>query len=344
MAKLFIHIGSHKTGTSYLQELFNENRDRLKKAGVHYPVIGPNNAHHALAAAWMHVSGLPDGFFTDTGPNGLWNRLVGEYAKGEGTVFLSAENFSRVFPDRVDMADLRRRVAAFDEVKVIYTMRRQAELIQSVWMQVALTRRPPSLRKYLEIALKKRRGGGVPLDHGMFYDNMRNGFSADEITLLDYAQIRRTEGGIAQTFLDLLGADLKAADLTPPDAKAANVSPDPLATYAASMIVPDRPTPEDLIQLAGKVLRPDSGIPATLLARHEYAKFNTRYRPGNASLVERVQSAQPGFTFEEQDPPENMIYRDDMTTQSWISISAELYARQAASDQKIWRKRAKSLF
>lgn len=170
----------------------------------------------------------------------------------------------------------------------------------------------------------------------MFYEHMRSGFAADEILLLDYAQICRAEGGLAQVFLDLLGADLKAADLTAPDAKAANISPDPLATYAASMIARDKPVPEDLMRLVAKVLRPDPGIPATLLARHEYAKFNSRYRPGNALLVERVQPVQPGFTFEEAEPPGNMMYRDDITAQSWIEIAAELYSERNAPARYAW--------
>jgi hypothetical protein len=53
MRDLFLHVGLHKTGTSYLQRLFLENRDLLLAAGLgagpwQHPVSG---SHHPILAA-----------------------------------------------------------------------------------------------------------------------------------------------------------------------------------------------------------------------------------------------------------------------------------------------------
>lgn len=47
--KLFIHIGPHKTGTTYIQHTLSENRNLLKSKGLNYPTISNINNHYELA-------------------------------------------------------------------------------------------------------------------------------------------------------------------------------------------------------------------------------------------------------------------------------------------------------
>jgi len=342
MARVFLHIGAHKTGTTYLQNLFHLNRARLAQAGIIYPDIGPNDAHHALAAVWLDMPDVPQGFFGASGPEGLWDRLTERYAKAPGTLFLSAENFTRAYPKTVDFADLARRLSDFDEVRIIYTLRQQVDLVQSLWLQTAREGRIHAIHSYVRRALEKRLSGGVRIDHGSVYETLLRGFDPEQITLLDYARISRADGGVAQVFLDLLGAGqtgqtggLRASDLIRPDRENANISPDPLAFQIAARIsagIAKNTVPtDDLIRNVAQALREDQSVPTTLLARHEYAKFRGRFRPGNTALAERVQPFQPGFTFEESAPPENLIYRDDLTEQHWIDIAAGLYRPKAKS-------------
>ena len=122
MAKVILHVGAHKTGTTYLQNLFHLNRARLAEAGIHYPDIGPNTAHHALAGAWMNLPDIPDRFYGAAGPDGLWQKIIDQYATAPGTLLLSAENFSRCYPEEIDMVDLARRLEPFESVQVIYCL------------------------------------------------------------------------------------------------------------------------------------------------------------------------------------------------------------------------------
>jgi hypothetical protein len=339
MAKVFLHIGAHKTGTSYLQHLFYLNHARLARAGIHYPLIGPNDAHHALAAAWIDMPDLPQRFFGKGGPDKLWNDLIARYARAPGTVFLSAENLSRQSPETVDFADLARRLAPFDEVRVIYTLRQQAELVQSLWLQAAKSGRVLALRPYLARAWEESLGGGIGIDHEALYDALLAGFSPDQIVLLDYAAIRAARGGIAQVFLDLMESGLSAADLAaPPEAKA-NISPDPLSFYLSSQITGGSLPPNALVAAVTDILRTDPPRRTSLLSQAEHTRFHRQFSPGNARLVERVQPWQQGFAFADPEPSADLFYRNNVAEWKWLQIAAMLYrdAPQASVGERVLR-------
>lgn len=59
MSTLHLHIGSGKTGTTSIQEIFHGNREKLKNQGYLYP--GPNPDHHLL-------------FFASKAPQNDWAR------------------------------------------------------------------------------------------------------------------------------------------------------------------------------------------------------------------------------------------------------------------------------
>lgn len=328
MAKVVLHVGAHKTGTTFVQNLFHLNRVRLAQAGVHYPDIGPNTAHHALAGLWLDLPDVPDRFYGRAGPEGLWQRLIAQYADAEGTLFLSAENFSRCHPQEVDMEDLARRLSVFEEVKILYTLRPQTELVQSLWLQLAKSGRALAIHAYARAAIETRRALGVRIDHGSVYTALRRGFAPEQIHLLDYNQIRQAPGGLGQVFLDLLGCGLSATELRQPDREEANISPDPLAFWIASEVAGGQNPDPDLVAQVASALS-GLGRPGTLLARHEYQKLRNRYAESNAALVEQVQSVQPGFSFLQPDTPGDLIYRNEIPGQAWLEIARGLYKNDA---------------
>jgi hypothetical protein len=327
MARVVLHIGGHKTGTTYLQNLFHHNRHTLAAAGLYYPDIGPNTAHHVLASPWLSMRDIPDNFFVQNSPEQLWDNLIARYAKGPGTVFLSGENFSRAYPQAVDMADLARRLSAFEDVRVIYTMRAQAEAIQSIWLQVAKNGRKIGIYVYVRNAIAQRRAIGVWIDYNAVYDSLLKGFSPEQIHFFDYGQIRNAPGGIAQVMLDSMEINLRAEDLTPPTVTETNISPDPLGFWIASEITkPDVPG-ASLIEAVTRPLR-ETDRPNTLLARHEHVKIAGRYGAANSKLVDRLQATQPGFTFREVIPSENMIYREEIPDTVWLQIARAAHTTQ----------------
>lgn len=341
MARLFLHIGAHKTATSYVQGLFDHNRRELAAAGLYYPLVGPNNAHHALAASWIDMPDLPADFFGTGGPDALWEKAVIQpYASQPGTVFLSAENFSRFHPKRVDMADLAKRLEVFEDVKIIYTVRSQVEMLASLWAQVAKTRKAPTIKSYLERVFATGMGGGVSLDHHAVYHHLRTGFAPDQIILLDYHKICENPGGVAQTFLDLMGIPLSVAHLAAPPPDTRNVSPDFLSFWLASQICRDGPPPDDLVALVTAILHPDGMRPTTVLSQREYNKIRSKFRDGNALLSEAVAQLQPEFRFDPPPAPENLMYRDQLPPHVWPQIAATLWEESRKSGLRSLLSRA----
>lgn len=331
MARVFLHIGAHKTGTTYLQNLFHLNRKRLEEEGIFYPDIGPNTAHHALARSWIDMPDVPDSFYGDAGPDGLWQQLIDRHVGTDDTLFLSAENFSRARPQGIDWVDLARRLSVFDEVRIIYTMRSQVEMVQALWLQLAKTSRVIDLPACARTAIDERRVVGVVIDHYAVYCNLRRGFEPEQIHLLDYHQIRRAPGGIGQVFLDLLGSRQRAESFQQPPREDANISPDPLAYWVATQIA-GKAKPGPKLEAITTDLIGSANRPTTLLSRTEYKRIDQRYAAGNAHMAETVQPTQPGFRFAQPEPPDNLLYRDDISPSMWIRIAAALYDLERDTD------------
>lgn len=335
MARLVLHMGAYKTGTTYLQNLFHLNRDLLARAGVIYPPTGAGYAQHGLTALWLDVPEAVQAAGAAGGAEALW-RDLDRHARGSGTVLLSSELFSHWGARRVDLADLARRLSGFEELRLVYTMRRQAELVQSVWLHQARNIGPRAIHPYVRRAFDKRMASGVRLDHASVYNTLLGHFAPEQIHLVDYHQARAAPGGLAQVFLDLLETGLAAGDLRQPSADQGNISPDPLVYYLASLIAgPDERPPAEMCARIAESLCQGHGPdrPTSLLARYEYVKFRSRFAPGNAELAARVQPVQPGFSFQEADPPADMLFRDDIREHDWARLAAALYRMPPAPNR-----------
>jgi hypothetical protein len=87
--RLIVHIGLHKTGSTYLQHIMNDNHEGLQAAGVYYEQQPGYPAHHF--AAWDILRG-------DASSVG---RMIGEARQaGCETVILSSEDLEAAIFDR----------------------------------------------------------------------------------------------------------------------------------------------------------------------------------------------------------------------------------------------------
>lgn len=92
--RLILHAGTHKTGTTSVQQVLAKNREALREKGVHYPdahsfVGGGHKAHHRFAYAW---TGMQDGLI-DSATRFL-ESLYDDVNDNE-TVILSSESIYR---------------------------------------------------------------------------------------------------------------------------------------------------------------------------------------------------------------------------------------------------------
>src|SRR5690349_17412777 len=89
--RVLLHVGTPKTGTSYLQDVLFQNRPLLAEHGVHY--FADRFDAHFLAA--LDLMRLPWGGL-ETEAVGAWDRLAERTREVEdGTVIISHEILAR---------------------------------------------------------------------------------------------------------------------------------------------------------------------------------------------------------------------------------------------------------
>ncbi|CAH7382867.1 hypothetical protein VCHA54P489_80172 [Vibrio chagasii] len=96
--KLLLHIGFHKTGTTFLQSTFQNNRELLEKKGLYYPSHGSfsNSKGEAISGHDKLVEGAILG-------KGV-KELLPDMDKPISSVMLSAENLTHPFsPYKLEM-------------------------------------------------------------------------------------------------------------------------------------------------------------------------------------------------------------------------------------------------
>ncbi|HVK90536.1 MAG TPA: hypothetical protein VM468_03860 [Mycoplana sp.] len=141
--RLVMHIGPHKTATTYMQANFHKNADQLLERGWLYPAIGERVgiAHHDL-------SDHADQFVRREGSAYRDFLTVMRRADREGlNVLLSSEGFR---------SWRKRHFKAISEIiggrslHLVYTLRDPLDTIYSFWAQKASMGSAPSLPKWME--------------------------------------------------------------------------------------------------------------------------------------------------------------------------------------------------
>jgi hypothetical protein len=123
--KTILHIGPHKTGSTYLQACFRQYRDALRARGVLVPAAWehPGNASQTILVAALRDGGDLDGA-----------KVTMEKIKAEGadTLLLSAEDLSTL---GVVQLQRLRDLLGDSPVTIIYYVRRISDLMFSSWQE-----------------------------------------------------------------------------------------------------------------------------------------------------------------------------------------------------------------
>lgn len=120
--KLFIHIGPHKTGTTYIQQSLSKHREFLDTIGLYYPLIPDVSrfqrfAHHTLVK-WIKGKKTSE-----------INSLTRSLKK---TTLLSSEEFSHLNKNHIKY--FINQIPA-TEVEIIYSKRHLGPLLVSRWQE-----------------------------------------------------------------------------------------------------------------------------------------------------------------------------------------------------------------
>lgn len=128
--RIVLHVGTPKTGTSYLQDVLFNNRARLRRAGIHYPA----NRFDAHFLAALDLMQLPWGGLEQEAV-GAWDRLATAARQANGTVIISHEILARAGRAHVEraMTTLGRDDGA--EIQVVVSARDLMRQIPAEWQE-----------------------------------------------------------------------------------------------------------------------------------------------------------------------------------------------------------------
>ena len=123
-----MHIGAHKTGSTAIQYVLSENRERFKEVGILVPDAGrPVSAprgNHELAWA----------IYRDRSLLNTWNDLAIETAEsGLKIIVVSSEEFDRATKENVD--EIRKLTNAYDTTVLLY-IRRQVDSCEAFYRTI----------------------------------------------------------------------------------------------------------------------------------------------------------------------------------------------------------------
>ena len=128
--RVYLHIGLHKTGTTYLQNVMRANRKRIRAQHIEFP--GGAGEPSQAFAVWDLQGRRPRGV-DDKRISGQWQAIVDHVNAAPHPVALLSE-------ERLSLATLkqiRRAVDAFpdSEVHVVVTVRDLARVAVSAWQE-----------------------------------------------------------------------------------------------------------------------------------------------------------------------------------------------------------------
>jgi hypothetical protein len=126
--RVFLHIGSPKTGTTFLQEVLWSNRAALREAGVLYPGRRPDA--HFLAT--QDLRELVWHGHVDPAVAGAWDRIVTAARNWQGTSIISHEMLGSASPAAIKRA---LQSLAGLEVHIVLTTRDLARQVPAVWQE-----------------------------------------------------------------------------------------------------------------------------------------------------------------------------------------------------------------
>ena len=320
MSKVILHIGTHKTGTTTIQDTFALNRSFLSEKGLVFPEIGKASGQHGLVMDWIK---LPEAYHLDTTAQAAWAKLARDHAKSDRTVLISTEELSRGNPNsRVDMRKLRDMLSDFDEVKVVCFLRNQISFLQSIYLQVVKSGVNIHWGNFFEGAASSKMATGLFLDYNDLKDYLETAFSPEEISFFSYEREARESHGIIGRMMTECGLPQFAGALKDLPAGNSNVSPDPLGTWVVAHVLGGKPFKSWLLETARVALDDigKDGMKTTIFTKDEYQRLKDVFGPLNRQFQDRSGGVEIG-AFPKED---NVVFRDSLTPAYWVQLSRRL--------------------
>lgn len=217
--RVFLHVGLHKTGTTYLQGVCYANIDALEDQGISFPG-GKGQPSQAFAA--LDLQGRRPRGTKDNRISGSWHALVDAVgASGCPTGLISEERLSLS-----TVKQARRAVASFpaSDVHVVVTVRDLGRVIASAWQEEIKNDQTWTWSEFLEavkdparIAVSPARGFWLRQDLVKICEIWEAaGLAADRIHVVTVPRADAAPEVLLRRFASVVGIDLSGLSAPPP--------------------------------------------------------------------------------------------------------------------------------
>lgn len=156
--RVVLHLGQHKTGSTYIQHQLDAARSTLAEHGILVPTAGWTGADDKSAGQYGTRDGALSGHQgllaeIRSGDDTLWQQLADEVAQSTAqTIIISCENMHLpTDPDRAALiTKLVSRLSAFGQVEPVAMIRNPADYTEAFWREWVAGGRPQGARSYAE--------------------------------------------------------------------------------------------------------------------------------------------------------------------------------------------------
>ncbi len=194
--RIVLHVGPHKTGSTYLQSRLRDSRIALAAAGWAYPDFGMLHfAHHGICEWLMGTPGAP-GEVNDASLRDMVARHEHVLLSSEDFVHLNAAQLARL---RAALGDAH--------VAIVYFVRSAVDVWPSHWQELVRHGRDETLLEYLAV----HAGWSPVFDPAVMNpivqaDKFARAFGRESLLLVCYDNIARAGGDLFRFFWsDVLG-------------------------------------------------------------------------------------------------------------------------------------------
>ncbi|WP_239460100.1 hypothetical protein [Nocardioides daejeonensis] len=153
--RVLLHVGTPKTGTSYLQDVLFNNRPTLRAAGISYPA----ERFDGQFLAALDLMRLPWGGLEQEAV-GAWDELADRTRKWSGTTIISHEILANASRPQVQRA-LESLGHPETEVHVVLSVRDLVRQIPAEWQENVKHRRTIGFRRFLDELQDPEREGRI---------------------------------------------------------------------------------------------------------------------------------------------------------------------------------------
>ena len=339
--KLYLHIGTEKTGTTSVQKFMSLNRALLQQAGVLYP-ISPGNENHLALTAVAKVQG-----------NEVWDKL-GIADREAAAVF--RRRFREKFAAELNTANCNTvimsgehcssRLRKDEDVKRLQEFLRQ--FFKPVFIVVYLRRQDDFLMSTHSTDVKNgsRRPLGIPdpeemhfrYDYWELLSKWAREFGREHIICRRYAKGMLNDDNIVSDFLQAVGIESNASFHWPGNM---NESLDADSLEFLRLLNTHLRGTERLQRIV-PILQQISNGPLIDLPKRELAQLMTSVRASNSKVAaeyfggELAGGDDPLFGSREAERPR--VEAGHLTTERAVEIAAALFRRFRAEGESLGRE------